>query len=138
MKLQRISLLSLLFLSINAFAAPAYLLFGGDNHDKFLGCLNCNQFDPNSIWNEFGTYGSEFSSDSIWDEFGTYGSEFSSYSPWDEFSNSGPVIVDSQGNYYGKFTINEFDDQTRLGFASWILKNHKYVIENKDKIRDNF
>jgi len=44
----------------------------------YLGNLNSNQFDPNSVSNPFGRYGSEFSSDSINNRFGRYGSEFSS------------------------------------------------------------
>ncbi|MFZ7260855.1 hypothetical protein [Avibacterium avium] len=124
-----------LFISSSIMADPAYLLFGGNNHEKFLGCLNCNSFDSNSVWNEFGKYGSEFYSDSIWNEFGIYGSEFSSESPWNEFSTNGPIIVDNSGNYYGKFTINEFDNQTRLEFPLWILKNYEYVRENLNEIR---
>ena len=86
------------------------LLFGGNNHDEFLGCLDCNRFDSDSICNKFGTYGSRFSSDSIFNRFGTYGSRFDSSSPWNRFSssNSVPVAVDRQGTFYGYFTINRF------------------------------
>jgi len=92
--------------SISSFGQEL-LLYSSDNN-TFLGCLNCNEFSSESICNEFGTYGSEFSSESIWNEFGTYGSEFSSYSPWNEFSSDGPKIVDKDGNYYGRFSINTF------------------------------
>lgn len=43
----------------------------------YLGNLNQNQFDPNSISNEFGRYGSKFSPDSVNNEFGKYGNPFS-------------------------------------------------------------
>jgi hypothetical protein len=44
---------------------------------QFLGVINDNSFDSDSIANRFGTYGSPFSSHSIWNDFGTYGSSFS-------------------------------------------------------------
>jgi len=34
-------------------------IYGGSNHDVYLGCMNCNKFDSNSIWNQFGTYGNK-------------------------------------------------------------------------------
>lgn len=90
-------------------SAEELLLFGGRGHDVFLGCVNCNEFNSESICNEFGA-GSEFKSDSIFNEFGNFGSEFSSASPWNQFSSSDdvPVLVNRQGSFYGYFTINEF------------------------------
>ena len=83
-------------------------LFGGANNSVYLGCLNCNQFDAESVCNSFGTYGSSFSTTSIWNSFGTYGSSFQSYSPWNSFSSYGPLIVGSNGLSYGYFTTNAF------------------------------
>lgn len=90
--------------------AGALLLYGGSNHDEFLGCLNCSEFDSESLCNEFGTYGSEFSGDSIWNEFSQFGSAFSSSSPWNEFAvgSDVPVVVDESGGFYGYLTINEY------------------------------
>ena len=44
----------------------------------YLGKLVTNKYDTDSIWNEYGTYGSQYSSNSIWNEYGTYGSAYSS------------------------------------------------------------
>ncbi len=44
---------------------------------RFVGNLNNNEFDPNSIANPFGKYGSEFSPDSVNNPFGQYGNPFS-------------------------------------------------------------
>lgn len=44
---------------------------------KYLGNLNNNEFDPNSVANPFGRYGSKFSPDSVNNEFGRYGNPFS-------------------------------------------------------------
>lgn len=43
----------------------------------YLGNLNSNKFDPNSISNEFGRYGSKFSPDSVNNQFGKYGNPYS-------------------------------------------------------------
>ncbi len=43
----------------------------------YLGNLNQNQFDPNSISNSFGRYGNKFSPDSVNNKFGRYGNPFS-------------------------------------------------------------
>ncbi|MDG6345263.1 hypothetical protein Q7469_03775 [Glaesserella parasuis] len=120
--------------SLSAYAEPTYLLFAGENHDKFLGCLNCNKYDNSSIWNKYGDFGSKYSSESIWNKYGTYGSKYSGESPWNKYSTEAPVIVDSSGNYYGKFTINKYDDQTRIKSILWILENHEYIMENLDDI----
>lgn len=136
MTLQKFLLPPLLFLSINTFAAPAYLLFGGDNHDKFLGCLNCSKHDNSSIWNKYGEFGSKYNSDSIWNKYGTYGSKYNSESPWNKYSTSGPVIVDNEGNFYGKLTTNKYDNQTRIKSLLWILENHEYIIENINDVID--
>jgi len=58
------------------------------NAGKYLGNLNDNGFDPNSVANEFGRYGNEFSPDSINNDFGKYGNEFSTD------SINGRTIVD--------------------------------------------
>lgn len=93
-------------------------LFGGNGHDVFLGCFNCNEYSSESICNEFGA-GSAFKSNSIFNEFSRFGNEFSSSSPWNEFSSSNdvPVLVDRQGGFYGYFTVNEFR-MDAVGFAS--------------------
>ncbi len=47
------------------------------NDGKFLGNVNNNQYDPNSISNPYGRYGSEFSSDSINNPYSRYGNQYS-------------------------------------------------------------
>jgi hypothetical protein len=95
--------------------APALLLFGDSDHKTFLGCINCSQFDSSSICNQSGQAGSQFNSDSIWNQFGHFGSRYSSDSPWNAYSSSGPVIVDRQGNFYGRLSANKYvSDRTRI------------------------
>lgn len=87
-------------------SAQVLHLYGGKNNDVYLGCLNCNNYDSDSIWNEYGTYGSSYNTNSIWNEYGTYGNEYNSYSPWNSYGSDPPVVVDKEGNFYGYFTVN--------------------------------
>ena len=76
------------------------------NDGQYLGRLT-NEFDAESIYNQFGTYGSEFSATSIYNRFGTYGSEFSALSPFNRFTTTPPQLV-KDGTSIAYFTINEF------------------------------
>lgn len=91
--------------------AQELLIFGGDNHKDFLGCLNCDRYDASSIWNSYGEYGSPYSSRSIWDSYGSYGGRYATYSPWNRYSSYPPVVVDRQGNFYGYLTTNGYKDK---------------------------
>lgn len=115
---------------------PVLLLYGGENHELFLGCLNCSKYDSSSIWNKYGEHGSKYNSDSIWNKHGTYGSKFNTFSPWNKYSTESPVIVDPDGNFYGNFTLNKYNNQTKIEWLVWILENHEYVMENFDEVRD--
>ena len=50
----------------------------------FLGTLNENTYDSNSIYNEYGTYGSKYSAKSILNQYGNYGSDYSALSPFNK------------------------------------------------------
>ena len=52
----------------------------------YLGNLNNNSFDPNSVANPYGKYGSEYSPYSINNPYGRYGSEYSRYSPHNPYA----------------------------------------------------
>jgi hypothetical protein len=86
---------------------PALLLFGGNDHETFLGCVNCSQFEATSICNQFGQFGSQFQSNSIWNMFGAYGRKFNNNSPWNQFSQGSVAVVDKNGNFYGYLTANK-------------------------------
>lgn len=61
---------------------------------QYLGNLNNNQFDPNSVSNPYGRYGSKYSPDSINNQFGEHGSRFGSDSVNNPFgsTNGAPTI----------------------------------------------
>lgn len=91
---------------IYAADAPLYI-FGGQGHKEFLGCLNCGTTHPKSVWNELSTYGFK-NSVGLWNPFREYVDAVSSYSMCNEFAADPPVIVDAEGNYYGRLTVNRF------------------------------
>lgn len=93
-------------------------IYGGSNHDDFLGSLNSSIYDSNSIWNEYGTYGNKYSS----------------YSPWNEYAAEPPVIVDGDGNFYGYFTVNKYKPQRAdFNLALIMYKYHDLIREDISK-----
>lgn len=98
-------------------ASAELLLFGGRGHDVFLGCLDCSNYDSDSVCNEYGK-GSEYASAGLFNEYGSFGSEYSSTSPWNEYASGTdvPVLVDRDGGFYGYFTINRYRSDA-VGFA---------------------
>lgn len=115
----------------------ALLLFGGQDHDKFLGCANCSQYDARSIWNAYGEFGSIYQSTSIWNRYGTFGSPFNGESPWNKYSSTPPVLVDEAGNFYGYFTANAaYDKRATINWLVWILDHYDWVIEHLDTVRE--
>jgi hypothetical protein len=63
-----------------------------DDENTYLGKIT-NGYDSDSIFNEYGSYGSEYSSSSIWNQYATFGSKYSSYSPFNEYTSTPPMIV---------------------------------------------
>ncbi len=82
------------------------LLFGGQGHKTFLGCLNCSKLSTDSVLNEYSQYGNSYSSESIWNDYSQFGSSYSMYSACNSYANDPPIIVDKSGNYYGRLTLN--------------------------------
>ena len=83
-------------------------LWGGPGSSVFLGCFNCNQFASDSVFNQFGTYGSPFSTTSVWNQFSPYGSPFSNDSACNPFASNPPQLVNRANNTYTELTLNQF------------------------------
>jgi hypothetical protein len=62
-----------------------------DSQGNFHGNVNANQFDPDSIANPYGRYGSPFSADSINNPYGQYGGRFAPQSPSNPYGTGMPV-----------------------------------------------
>lgn len=112
MKKIAFTLLMLLASTVNA---QEILIFGGDNNKEFLGCLTCNEMAGNSVWNEMSQYGWK-NGFGKWNPFGQYKNPFSSYSACNEYTSSGPVLVDRDGKFYGRLTMNEYASGSVCGF----------------------
>jgi hypothetical protein len=70
----------------------------------------------NSVWNDMSQYGWN-NGFGKWNPFGQYKNPFSSYSACNEFTSNGPVLVDRDGNFYGRLTINEFVSKSICGVS---------------------
>jgi hypothetical protein len=104
------------------FAPAKLMLFGGVDHKTYLGCLNCSQYATDSVFNRFGSSGSQYSTDSIWNTYSDFGSPYSMYSACNQYATDPPVIVDHEGDYYGRLTINEYHSEIGAGrqYVNWL------------------
>lgn len=126
----------LLILSLLFYRASAQTLhlYGGKSHDVYLGCLNCDKYDSNSVWNPFGNYGSKYNSYSIWNRYGNYGNKYSDTSPWNGYASNPPVVVDKQGNFYGYFTVNTYkNNRAEFKLALYLYKFYDEIREDVSK-----
>jgi hypothetical protein len=109
----------------SSFSPPApakFMIFGGQSHRIYLGCLNCEAIERDSIYNGAGVYGSRVLPESIWNRVGEYGSRVSPYSVCNPVATEPPVIVDDQGNDYGRLTLNRASPNIGAGvrFYDWL------------------
>ncbi len=81
------------------------MVFGGEIHDAFLGCL-CDASRPDSLLNRVGEHGSDLSPMSIRNKFSPYGSNTGDTSACSETATHPPLIVSSDGKSLGLLTIN--------------------------------
>lgn len=102
-------------------------LEGGDG--QFLGKLDTNRFDTDSIANRFGPYGSRFSDKSILNRFGNYGSRFSNLSPFNRFATNPPKII-MNGMFKGYLTTNRFKEDAIDPFE--FLRRFNVEIQQKE------
>jgi hypothetical protein len=84
-------------------------LRSSDSQRSNLGNLNLNPYDPNSISNPYGQYGSPYSPKSVNNPYGVYGSPYSQYSATNPYATQAPAIVAPNGEYLGKFSSNPYD-----------------------------
>ena len=121
-----------LSLALGVTHATELKLFAGKT---YLGCVNCGIYNPDSIWFEHGVYGSKSSIFSIWNEYGPYALQYSNPKPWSINISDAPVVVDRDGNFYGKFTCNQNEHKRmRAHFLDYICENREYATENRREV----
>ncbi|MEP6934027.1 MAG: hypothetical protein ABI988_08825 [Nitrospirota bacterium] len=84
------------------------LLFPLSVHAEYLGNLSADEYDPNSIANQYGA-SNPYSSDSITNQFGIYGNPYSNQSATNPYATDAPRIYDKEGHYRGKLSTNQYD-----------------------------
>jgi hypothetical protein len=77
--------------SANTYTTSGGKLYGQDG--QYLGRVNSNRYDPESISNPYGQYGSRYSSTSVNNPYSVYGSPYSSLSAKNPYSTTPPVII---------------------------------------------
>ena len=129
--MKSISSLLLVLTPLFAVSQEALHLYGGQSHNIYLGCINCSAYDDNSIWNEYGDYGSSYSDVSIWNNYSEFGSEYEDYSPWNSYASNPPKLYNRDGDFFGYFTINTYQpERAEFELAFYIYKNHNEIRED--------
>lgn len=94
---------------------------------QFLGKLSLNIYDPESILNPYGLYGSIYSVVSIQNQYSTYGSPYSSLSPFNPYTSTPPTIY-LRGVKVGFLSVNQYlygsVDPNRI--QDWMKFNELY------------
>ena len=103
-------------------------IYGGKQHNVYLGCLNCSNLETESIWNIQGNYGNNKHSNSIWNSNGIYGSSKSNYSPWNINAQYPPVLKDNNGEFYGYLSINDVNGyRADFSLAKKLYEAHELI-----------
>jgi hypothetical protein len=84
-------------------------IYGGEFGKTYLGCINCETTDVDSVFNKDGPYGDPESPGSILNKGGRYGRPISAVSACDPQAPSPPFVVDDKGHYYGTLTTDPYD-----------------------------
>jgi len=92
-------------------ASVKIMIFGGDGHKFYLGCLSCSEYASDSVFNSYGTHGSAYSSESILNHYSQFGSPYSMYSACSPYASDPPVVVDGNGAFYGRLTVNDYNSR---------------------------
>jgi hypothetical protein len=109
--------------SVSAFA-ETYKIYGyqSNRYSVFLGTIEIrgnqvyeDKYSSDSVFNEYGNYGSKYSSTSIWNSYSNWGSEYSSTSATNSYASNPPAIVDSRNNIVGYLTANKYFSNTQFG-----------------------
>ncbi|RWQ28342.1 hypothetical protein [Mesorhizobium sp.] len=91
----------------------------------FLGTLNPNQYDQESIFNSYGPFGSRYSPTSIHNTYGTYGGNYSAQSPYNQFTRTPPKLF-HRGKLWGSVTKNRYAQGKKVDpddLGTWIASN---------------
>lgn len=60
---------------------------------RYLGNLNANSYDPNSVNNRYGVHGNSYNYNSINNHYGPYGNPYSNSSVTNPYATNAPAII---------------------------------------------
>ena len=78
---------------------------------RYLGNLSRNRYAPDSTGNEYGA-GSPYNPNSVTNPYGPYGSAYSNRSANNPYATNAPRLYDSEGNYRGRISANPYDPES--------------------------
>ncbi len=82
------------------------LVFAQNNDNTYLGVINFSGIHSESLFNEYGNYGSKFGLYSIWNDFSLYGSSIGLYSARNNLCINPPMII-KNNTIIGYLTTND-------------------------------
>lgn len=97
-------------------ALGTILLYGGQGHREYLGCLTCGETESSSVWNEVSIYGWH-NSVGKWSDVSQYGSDVGMYSACNEVGSDPPVMIRPDGTFVGKLTISDIKQGSVCGIS---------------------
>jgi len=71
----------------------------------FLGSIRPDPYNPDSIFNQYGAYGSQYAQFSIFNPYGTYGGGYSNLSPFNPYATQPPHVI-HKGAFVAYLTVN--------------------------------
>ncbi len=80
------------------------MLFGGIEHNAYLGCLSCYSTHRESIFNVAGPFSATTGNASLMSRDGLFGKSSGPYSPCSPYAQFPPVMVDQTGKFWGYLT----------------------------------
>lgn len=93
------------------YGAGKLMVFGGQGHATYLGCLSCSAYESDSVFNQYGSHGSRYQTESVFNQYGEFGSKYSPTSACNPYATDPPVIVDDGGGFHGRLTVNRYNAQ---------------------------
>lgn len=86
----------------------ALLLSTAASADQYIGNYSSNPYAPNSTGNRYGA-GSQYNPNSITNQYGRYGSPYGPNSANNPYATNAPKLYDREGNYRGRLSNNPYD-----------------------------
>lgn len=81
----------------------------GESSGVYLGRLSTNRYQPDSVANAYGQYGSPYSTRSINNPYNTWGSPYSNRSATNPYATRAPRLYAEDGTYLGRLSANPYD-----------------------------